>query len=80
MFSIKPKAADAQATDNDIKKLTSKLSFWQSVHFLMSAWYVDNPDGTKEEAYNYGLDHFDNKDDLRFALEKIINFGSTAEH
>lgn len=80
MIFAKLKTNDEQATSNDIKRFTNKLSFWQSIHLLMSAWYIDNPEGTKEEAYNYGLDHFDDEEELQFALKKIINFGSMAEH
>lgn len=63
-------------TDNDVKKFFSCLSFWQSVNLLMSSWYIDNPSGKHEDAYNYAIDNASEDDKLHFALKKIINFGS----
>ncbi|MFT8823236.1 hypothetical protein [Liquorilactobacillus satsumensis] len=62
-------------TGKDIKKFVSRLSFWQSVNLLMSAWYIDNPDGKEEDAYNYAIDNAVEEEKVEFVLGKIINFG-----
>ncbi|MCI1632991.1 MAG: hypothetical protein LKI22_03435 [Liquorilactobacillus nagelii] len=76
MLFIKSKEDSDAATELDIKLFVSKMSYWQNVHLLMSAYYLDNPGCSKEDAYEYALDNSTSDDAIIYAMGKIINLGS----
>lgn len=53
-----------------------KLNFWQAVHILMADEYLDNPNMSREDAYEKAADYACDTDYVVSALSKIINFGS----